>query len=97
MTTLGTIRVKKELTKINDLMLEQLGVGIEEGKKYFIQNKSDNLVLFWENDTLPNSEKDMIFCKPDRIAKYQKGAYDLFVETQDYNSKETLLTIWSKE
>lgn len=80
MSTVGTVIVSQEFTKLSDLMSEQLnGAIINPDLKYSFQNQSQGTMFFYDGDGAEIESSEMLL--PYQTAEYQKGMYDLWVST----------------
>ena len=80
MSTVGTVIVSQEFTKLSDLMSEQLnGATINPDLKYSFQNQSQGTMFFYDGDGAEIESSEMLL--PYLTADYQKGMYDLWVCT----------------
>ena len=79
MSTVGTVIVSQEFTRLEDLMSSQLGQYIDESLKYSFQNQSQGTMFFYEGEGTEIKSSEMLL--PYQTAEYQKGLYDLWVST----------------
>lgn len=87
MSTVGTVIVSQEFTKLSDLMNEQLNSAtISENLKYSFQNQSQGTMFFYEEEGTEIKSNCMLL--PYQIAEYQKGMYDLWVWTNAIGKAE---------
>ena len=94
MSTVGTITVSQEFTKLSDLMNEQLnGTTIIDGLSYSFQNQSKGTMFFYEGQGAEIKSSEMLL--PYLTAEYQKGMYDLWVCTNAID--EALLSIMDNQ